>query len=111
VFQKELYSGIPNVTVWSVLRKRLHLKAYKLSIVKGDQGYRDFEKKRDERFKTSGYVEIFAATFMQSKLYYESMRITIRIACHLSAEVSKCPIKCKFTHRTNISSAQERPFH
>jgi hypothetical protein len=33
VFQKELYNGIPNVTVWRVLRKRLHLKAYKLSIV------------------------------------------------------------------------------
>jgi hypothetical protein len=25
--------GIPHVTVWRVLRKRLHLKAYKLSIV------------------------------------------------------------------------------
>jgi hypothetical protein len=33
VFQKELYNSIPNVTVWRVLRKRLHLKAYKLSIV------------------------------------------------------------------------------
>jgi hypothetical protein len=32
-FQKELYNGIPNVTVWRVLRKTLHLKAYKLSIV------------------------------------------------------------------------------
>jgi hypothetical protein len=26
-------TGIPNITVWRVLRKRLHLKAYKLSIV------------------------------------------------------------------------------
>jgi hypothetical protein len=34
VFQKQLYNGIPNVTVWRVLRKRLHLKAYKLFIVK-----------------------------------------------------------------------------
>jgi hypothetical protein len=33
VFQKELYNGIPNVTVWRVLRKRLHVKVYKLSIV------------------------------------------------------------------------------
>jgi hypothetical protein len=32
VFQKELYNGIPYVTVWRVLRKRLHLEAYKLSI-------------------------------------------------------------------------------
>jgi hypothetical protein len=32
-FQKELYNGIPNVTLWRVLRKRLHLKAYKLPIV------------------------------------------------------------------------------
>jgi hypothetical protein len=31
VFKKELYSDIPNVTAWRVLRKRLHLKAYKLS--------------------------------------------------------------------------------
>jgi hypothetical protein len=35
VFQKELHNGIPNVGVWRVLRKRLHLKAYKLSIVQG----------------------------------------------------------------------------
>jgi hypothetical protein len=33
VFQKELWNGIPNVTVWRVLRKRLHLNAYKLSFV------------------------------------------------------------------------------
>jgi hypothetical protein len=33
VFQKALYTGIPNVTVCLVLRKHLHLKAYKLSIV------------------------------------------------------------------------------
>jgi hypothetical protein len=26
-------TGIPNVIVWRVLRKRLHLKAYKLSVV------------------------------------------------------------------------------
>jgi hypothetical protein len=31
VFQKELHNGIPNVTVWQVLRKRLRLK--ELSIV------------------------------------------------------------------------------
>jgi hypothetical protein len=30
MFQKEIYSGIPNVTVWQMLQKRLHLKAYKL---------------------------------------------------------------------------------
>jgi hypothetical protein len=35
MFQKELYNGIANVTVWRVLRKRLHLKAYKLSILRG----------------------------------------------------------------------------
>jgi hypothetical protein len=35
VFQKELYNGIPNVSVWRVSRKPLHLKAYKLSIVQG----------------------------------------------------------------------------
>jgi hypothetical protein len=33
VFQKELYNGIPNVTVWGVLRKRLHLEGYELCIV------------------------------------------------------------------------------
>jgi hypothetical protein len=33
VFQKELYHGMPNVTLWRVLRKRLHSKAYKLFIV------------------------------------------------------------------------------
>jgi hypothetical protein len=33
MFQKELYNCIPSVTVWRVLRKRLRLKVYKLSIV------------------------------------------------------------------------------
>jgi hypothetical protein len=33
VFQKELYNCIPNVSAWRVLRKYLHLKTYKLSIV------------------------------------------------------------------------------
>jgi hypothetical protein len=33
MFQKEIYNGIPNVTVLRVLRKRLHLNAHKLSIV------------------------------------------------------------------------------
>jgi hypothetical protein len=32
VFQKELCNGLPTVTVWRVLQKRFHLKAYKLSI-------------------------------------------------------------------------------
>jgi hypothetical protein len=31
--KKELYNGISKLTVWRVLRKRLNLKAYKLSIV------------------------------------------------------------------------------
>jgi hypothetical protein len=33
VFQNEFHNGIPNVAVWRVLRKCLHLKAYKLSVV------------------------------------------------------------------------------
>jgi hypothetical protein len=33
VFKKELYNGIPSIIVRRVLRKRLPLKAYKLSIV------------------------------------------------------------------------------
>jgi hypothetical protein len=33
VFQKWLYNGIANATVWRVLRKRLHLKAYKSFII------------------------------------------------------------------------------
>jgi hypothetical protein len=31
-FKKEPYHGIPNVTAWRVLRNRLHLKTYRLSI-------------------------------------------------------------------------------
>jgi hypothetical protein len=31
LFKKELYNGIPNVTVWLVLWRRLYLKTYKLS--------------------------------------------------------------------------------
>jgi hypothetical protein len=33
MLQKQLYNGISNITVWRVLRRRLHLEAYKLSIV------------------------------------------------------------------------------
>jgi hypothetical protein len=33
VFQKELQNGIPNVTLWGVLQKCLHLKVYKQFIV------------------------------------------------------------------------------
>jgi hypothetical protein len=35
VFQRELCNDLPNVTVRRMLRKRLHLKQYKLSIVEG----------------------------------------------------------------------------
>jgi hypothetical protein len=38
VFQLKLYNGFPNVTVWWVLRKRLHLKAYKLFVVQYLEG-------------------------------------------------------------------------
>jgi hypothetical protein len=31
--KKKVCNGIPNVTVWRVLLKRVHLEAYKLSIV------------------------------------------------------------------------------
>jgi hypothetical protein len=37
MFYKELYNSIPNATVWRVLRKRLHLKAYKLSVVQDER--------------------------------------------------------------------------
>jgi hypothetical protein len=33
VLQKEFYNGIQSVTKWRVLRKRLHLKAYKLDVL------------------------------------------------------------------------------
>jgi hypothetical protein len=39
VYQKEFYNSIPNVTLWRVLRKRLHWKGYKLSIVQHTQGH------------------------------------------------------------------------
>jgi hypothetical protein len=31
-FKKELYNGIPNVTVWRVLRKSLQLKVWEVSM-------------------------------------------------------------------------------
>jgi hypothetical protein len=33
--KKKLYKGIPNITVWRALRKRVDSKAYKLPIVQG----------------------------------------------------------------------------
>jgi hypothetical protein len=35
VFQKELYNGIPNITMCGMLQKRLHFKTYKLSLIQG----------------------------------------------------------------------------
>jgi hypothetical protein len=32
MFQKELYIGIPNVTVWQLLQKRLCLKVYTVKL-------------------------------------------------------------------------------
>jgi hypothetical protein len=51
---KKLYSDNPNVPLWRVLRKRLHLKAYKLSFVRhlerriicGPLKYKRFRKTR-----------------------------------------------------------------
>jgi hypothetical protein len=34
MFQNEPYNGIPNAAVWPVLQKRLHLREYKLSIIR-----------------------------------------------------------------------------
>jgi hypothetical protein len=41
LFKKELYNNIPNATVWRVLRKRLHLKAYKQSVVQPLETFND----------------------------------------------------------------------
>jgi hypothetical protein len=35
LFKKERYNDITNVTVWTMLRKCLHLRVYELSIVEG----------------------------------------------------------------------------
>jgi hypothetical protein len=35
LFKKGFYNGTPNAAVWRMLRKRMRLKAYKLSIVEG----------------------------------------------------------------------------
>jgi hypothetical protein len=43
VFHKELYNANPNVTVWRVLQKRLHIRAYKLSVVQGVQQFQRFQ--------------------------------------------------------------------
>jgi hypothetical protein len=48
MLQKELYNDIQNVAVWRVLGKRLHLKAYKLSIVQ-----------HLERFHNTGHTVTF----------------------------------------------------
>jgi hypothetical protein len=41
VIQKELYNDIPHVSVWRVLRKHLHLNAYKSSIAQSVEGVQD----------------------------------------------------------------------
>jgi hypothetical protein len=50
-FKKELHNGIPNAAVWRVLRKRLHLKACKLSIV---QHFEDFALNGRKRYSGCG---------------------------------------------------------
>jgi hypothetical protein len=61
IFQKELYNGIPNVAMWRVIRRRLHLKTYKLSTV---QGVPVIEVLRDQ----TNYVVIFALTVAKPTL-------------------------------------------
>jgi hypothetical protein len=56
MFQKGLSSGNPNVTVWRVLWKWLHLKAYKLSIVQGVERWIVCTSFKCKRFRTIWYT-------------------------------------------------------
>jgi hypothetical protein len=61
MFQKEIYNGSPNVIVWRVLRKRLYLKACKLSIVQHFERWIVF---------TSSSVNVFVTLTKQQHLIY-----------------------------------------
>jgi hypothetical protein len=66
-FKKELYNFIPNVTVGRVLRKRLHLKAYKLSIVQHLERQQHLEYRCKVLFETPFITSWCFATLYQFK--------------------------------------------
>jgi hypothetical protein len=82
MFQKELYSGVPNVTVWRVLRKRLHLKAYKLSIVQHLDQSRivvSHVTLRCGNFMKNVHLDRNAGQrIIQSKVLYENLRLCVQ---------------------------------
>jgi hypothetical protein len=57
-FKKELYNVIPNITLWRVLRKHLHSKAYKLSIVQVVDSLYAYQCKRSRNTRTCHKVII-----------------------------------------------------
>jgi hypothetical protein len=58
---KELYSGIPNVPTSWVLLKRLHLKAYKISIAQVDEWTLDsLYAFKCKRFRNTRHTATFA---------------------------------------------------
>jgi hypothetical protein len=57
--QKKLYNGIPNIAVWRVLRKRLHLKVYKLSIVEHLERWIVYTPSECKRFRNTRHTAAF----------------------------------------------------
>jgi hypothetical protein len=74
VFQKEIYNGISTVTVWRVLWKRLHLKAYKIFSVYA------FKCKRFRNTRhTVTFVIPLCSSFLNTLHYQWRSRWTVTI--------------------------------
>jgi hypothetical protein len=71
---KKFYNGIPNVTLWRVLRKRLHLKAYKISIFQGVEWWIVCTPLSVNVFEHSSHSNIWntiVQLFFQTTLHYQ----------------------------------------
>ncbi|PNF38889.1 hypothetical protein B7P43_G09910 [Cryptotermes secundus] len=90
-------TGIPNVTVWRVLRKRLHLKAYKLSIV---QHLTDADKVVRKEFCTQ-----------EDKKFLDSVIFSDESTFHVSGKVNthNCRIWGSENPRVSLEHVRDSP--
>jgi hypothetical protein len=96
-FKKELCCGIPNVTVWRVLRKRLHFNAYKLSIC--------------TPFNVNFFVTVATQQYLEyhCKAVFETPRILKREIKFPSN--STCPVlKSRFTRSLSFDTGHASNF-
>jgi hypothetical protein len=112
VFQKELFNSIPTITAWRVLRKRLHLKAYKLSIVQGIgitlasvRLYEDFNEIFSQEPSTK--IQIEFSVSLQSGCYCIPRAVKQQVQSHPTS--NRAPGAVGVTGSSNHKVAEQLP--